>query len=324
LCHHPATLQYDANAPTAIPFRVLNMTKFTENLGTWRQTSLEDGLKKTIDWYRQSLNPVPAMAVKKRPSFAVSGVRSGLGKYLHEQFGGEGFGRQNAKEVLPRLASEGAEVVLHCAFNSSRDVPVLNLQQYYEDNILLTEKMTAIPHGKFIYISTVDVYPLDGRKYTEEDEFSVNQVRGIYGSMKLIAESMVRKACPNYLILRCSAFLGESARMFNLRALLGQEKPVLTLKAQSSFNYLLHSDIAAFIRYAVDHDLRGIYNCVSNGNILISEVAEILKKDVRYGDYFYDVGLVSNEKISAIFPAFRKTSKEVVLEFIEGRKKTCC
>jgi GDP-L-fucose synthase len=324
LCRHSVPLNFDANAPTAIPFRVLDMTKFTKMIGPLKQTSLKDGLQKTITWYRQSLKAQTVIPVKARPAFTISGVHSGLGKYLHQQFGGEGFGRQNSKEILARLASEGADVILHCAFNSSRDVSDRNLQQYYEDNVLLTEKLAAIPHRKFIYFSTIDVYPLDGRIHREDDEIFVNQARGIYGTMKLTAESIVRKSCPNYLILRCSAFLGEFARMINFRTLLEQDNPALTLTPQSSFNYLLHSDMSDFIRYCVEQDLHGIYNCVSKGNILISEVAELLKKDVRYGDYFYNTGLVSNDKIAAVYPAFRKTSREVALEFIGSRKKACC
>ena len=52
---NPATAIYDASKPTTIPFRVVDLTKAETVLGFKAKVSLEEGLKKTIDWYRSTL-----------------------------------------------------------------------------------------------------------------------------------------------------------------------------------------------------------------------------------------------------------------------------
>ena len=52
---NPATVIYDASKPTTIPFRVVDLTKAETVLGFKTKVSLEEGLKKTIDWYRSTL-----------------------------------------------------------------------------------------------------------------------------------------------------------------------------------------------------------------------------------------------------------------------------
>ena len=52
---NPATAIYDASKPTTIPFRVVDLTKAETVLGFKAKVSLEEGLKKTIEWYRSTL-----------------------------------------------------------------------------------------------------------------------------------------------------------------------------------------------------------------------------------------------------------------------------
>ncbi len=52
---NPATAVYDDSKPTTIPFRVVDLTKAETVLGFKAKVSLEEGLKKTIDWYRSTL-----------------------------------------------------------------------------------------------------------------------------------------------------------------------------------------------------------------------------------------------------------------------------
>lgn len=52
---NPATTIYDASKPTTIPFRVVDLSKAETVLGFKSKVSLEEGLKKTIEWYRSTL-----------------------------------------------------------------------------------------------------------------------------------------------------------------------------------------------------------------------------------------------------------------------------
>lgn len=51
--HAPAI--YDASKPTTIPMRVVDLTKAETILGFKPKVSLEEGLRRTIDWYRQTI-----------------------------------------------------------------------------------------------------------------------------------------------------------------------------------------------------------------------------------------------------------------------------
>ncbi len=319
VCGHRVEPIYDASAPTSVPYRVLDVSKLETVLGPLARTPLEEGIRKTVEWYHAFAEKRPREAPVEGPKesarFHISGIHSGFGKFLHEELGGEGFGRGDGEQVISRWRNENAEVIIHCAFNPARNVSSGNLGVYLNDNVELTRNLCAIPHRKFIYISSVDVYGAGPELHREDELIFPDRLKSIYAMTKLMAESIVRERCPNHLILRCSALLGRYARRSNFKILMEDPKPVLTLTENSVFNYVLQKDLAEFIRFAVERDLTGIYNIVSSENTTIGEVARQLKKDVRFGDYFYDTGRISNEKAAGVFPLFAKTSLAVVAEF---------
>lgn len=241
-------------------------------------------------------------------NYLITGSSSGLGKYLHDQLGGSAFYRdgRNVKE---------AEVIIHCAFNRAREINSKNLYQYLSDNVFLTKKLAKIPHKKFIYISSVDVYPKDNEKHSEDEVIDVNKISGIYAITKLMSESIIQNLCPNFLILRCSALLGRDARENSLIKIIKENNPTLTLSSESIFNYILHKDVLEFINIAVENDLQGIYNLVSSKNISLFEISELLGKKVSFGNYRYNVGEIDNKKVSKLLSSFKKSSKEVINEF---------
>lgn len=243
-------------------------------------------------------------------NYLITGSSSGLGKYLHDQLGGSAFYRdgRNVKE---------AEVIIHCAFNRAREVNSKNLYQYLSDNVFLTKKLAKIPHKRFIYISSVDVYPKDNEKHSEDEVIDVNKISGIYAITKLMSESIIQNLCPNFLILRCSALLGRDARENSLITIIKEENPTLTLSAKSVFNFILHKDVLEFVRIATKKNLQGIYNLASTENITLARVADLLKKKARFGSYHYRVSDISNRKIAEIFPAYKRTSEDIVHQFIK-------
>ncbi len=258
----------------------------------------------------------------KTPKLLITGHKSGLGRYLHEQLGGIGLGRAISSSKFERIRREGVDVIIHCAFNSTREVDSNNLYQYLSDNVFLTKKLTKIPHKKFIYISSVDAYPKNNKKHSEKEVIDVNEMSGIYATTKVMSESLVQNLCPNFLILRCVALLGAYSRQNSLLKIAEEENPVLTLSADSIMNYILHSQVSDFIKYAVENNLSGIYNVASAENITLARVANLLRKKVSFGNYLYNVGDIDNNKIISISSAFKKTSREAVLEFLKYHRKS--
>lgn len=245
-----------------------------------------------------------------------TGTLSGLGKYIFEKFSGIPWNRNINDREKKKLKSEGVDIIIHCAFNSSHAVDSNNLYYYLHDNVLLTEELINIPHKKFIFISSVDVYPKDQKFHSEDEVIDISRILGIYAITKLMSESLIKVKCKSFLILRCTSLLGKYSRPNSLIRILKDKRPQLSLSGKSSLNYVLHSDISDFLAYALKQNLEGIYNVSSSQNITLSKIANMSKKQVKFGNYIYNVGHIDNTKISSIFPAFKKTSKETILQFI--------
>lgn len=247
-----------------------------------------------------SMNP------QKRNRYLITGTSSGLGKYLHHHLGGIAFKREGSRVNT-------VDIIIHCAFNSKPDLK--SLKEYFQQNTTLTNKITQIPHKKFIFISSVDIYPKNAKKHTEKDEdIDINKIKNPYGEAKFISEYLVKKNCSNFLILRCSALLGKDSRRNSLIKIIEDKNPIVTVSEKSVFNYIFHSDVLDFIKLAVEKDLQGIFNLASSKNITMKQIAKLFKKKIRFGDYLYNVGNIDNSKSSSIFTAFKKTSREIILD----------
>jgi GDP-L-fucose synthase len=53
--HENATLEFNTSRPTAIPVRMVDTSKAKRILGFEPAVSLKDGLKDTVDWYKQTI-----------------------------------------------------------------------------------------------------------------------------------------------------------------------------------------------------------------------------------------------------------------------------
>jgi len=256
------------------------------------------------------------MVTKK--DLLIVGSKSGLGKFLHENIPSIEFSRNTPIKEFNRLQREGVNTIIHCAYNSKKEVKLSDFTEYISDNVLLTNKITKIPNSKFIYISTVDVYPKDRTLHSEEEDIFIDRIKNIYPITKIMSESIVRKNCKNPLILRCSGLLGENIKINTLVKLFNGLP--LTLSSNSIFNYISHTDVLDFIKIGLKRDLFGVYNLSSSKNETLQEIANNLKLKPQFGDYFYDVGKIDNTKAKAILPSLKKSTSEVIKKFIGNNK----
>ena len=251
--------------------------------------------------------------------FLTSSTLSGLGRHIHQTFGGAAWNRQIEDAERKELKRQGADVIVHCAFNSSRAVDSNNLHAYVADNVALTQELVSVPHRKFVYLSSVDVYPKELSNCSEGDAIDIDAVDSIYGVVKLMSESIVKENCPDYLILRCVTLLGRYSRKNSLSRIFEDDPHKLSLASNSQFNYVLHSDVSDLIRLAVDRGIGGVFNVASSQNIDLASVAAMLGKQVEYGAYRYDVGRIDNSKIASISPVFNKSSRDSICQYAEMR-----
>ena len=224
----------------------------------------------------------------------VSGAHSGLGKFLAEYFNADAYDRASGS-----APATSYDTIIHCAFDVRRTVPVEEEAQYQHNTLGITQALLSIPHQRFVFISTVDVAQPHDR----------------YGKSKLAAEALVNAHAARPLILRPTAMLGPYMRPNSLTRILSGENPKLTLAANSSFNYVLHSDVAAFI---AKNPPAGIYTLASSGNITLEELCRHFGKTAQFGDYRYDVGSHDNHPAATILPAFGRSSLACVENYLRG------
>ncbi|MBM3233336.1 NAD-dependent epimerase/dehydratase family protein [Candidatus Pacearchaeota archaeon] len=245
----------------------------------------------------------------------VTGSKSGLGRYLAEKLNVIGISRETSDAEWQQLRERGVATIIHCAFNSKKPSSSEEVAAYVQDNLLLTQHLLEIPHEKFIFISTIDVYPTDGKIHDEAENISADALACIYPLTKFLSEALVRKLSPQALILRCSALLGPYSRKNSLLKIIEDTFPTLTLSPDAEFNYVLHSDLLKIVTQALSQNIVGVYNVVATRNIALKEVAELLGKNVTFGQYRYATGNIAHAKLLNMFPFMNKSSKEVILEF---------
>jgi nucleoside-diphosphate-sugar epimerase len=258
--------------------------------------------------------------MEQNSNILVTGVNSGLGKYCLQHFSGKGFSRSSSfVDVMREGQAAPYRAIIHCAFNAAPEVAGSQLYSYLNDTILLARKLLQVPHEKFIFISSTDVYPKNGASHSETEEIPLKDAANLYAISKLMAESMVQNEAADFLILRTTALLGEHARKNSLIKILTQENVKLTLAGASTFNYILHSDVAGFIDIALQENLRGIYNLAAASTIALQEVATSYDKRVEFGNYHYVTDEINNEKAKNVMDNFARTSLENIDLYLKDR-----
>ena len=233
-------------------------------------------------------------------SLLITGTKSGLGKYIYDNCENRfSLERNNRYKLLQELKHTEIDLIVHCAFNSERTIT--DYYKYLDDNVLLTQQLCTLKHKKFVYISSVDVYQ-------EKDS--------IYKTFKLFSESLVLQQTNNPLILRCSALLGADMRKNNFLKIVQDSKPILSLAANSTFNFVSYHDILNIITQSEQEHISGIYDATVSENIVLGDIARKLNKDCVYGQYTYSTPNIQSDKLIKKFSFMDKTSEQVIDEFL--------
>jgi nucleoside-diphosphate-sugar epimerase len=248
----------------------------------------------------------------------ITGARSGLGFAVHERLGGTALLRDMSIDDARICTSRPFDAIVHCAVNTSTPVTMKSCYTYLKDNFLLTQKLLDVPHRKFIYLSTLDVYPRLGRAISEVEDIDLSALVGPYPFVKLFSDVLVQAHAANHLVLRTSTLLGKEMRRTVARRLLTERNWVISLSAESRYNYLLQEDVIAFIQFALETDLTGVYNLASLGTVRLGDIVADLGLTGQLGDKLYDVGPIDATSAAKLMPAFGRESRETLNLFIDS------
>ena len=246
-----------------------------------------------------------------------TGIQSGIGRYTYENLGGMGLARNTSKVERERIKKTHFKAIIHCAFNSSKTLDPNSPYSYFDDNIFLTKELVTLKYDKFVYFSTTDVYCKNTATHSENEILNLYDPSSIYAATKLTSEAIVKEEAKNYLILRGSTPLGTHSRKNTLMQMIQNEPCTVGLSSASVYNIIIYSDILNFIKYSIEKDLQGVFNLASSSNITLGKVAKVLGKNIQFGKDYYSTGNIDNTKIASIFPVFKKSSEDNLLQYLK-------
>lgn len=246
----------------------------------------------------------------------VVGAGGGIGRYLTAYFDGVPYQRGSKYQVL-----EEAETIIYCAAKAHFETPQAQLFQSIEDNFLLLERVSRLPHKQFVFFSSVDVYPKNDYVHLESEEIKIEDISSGYPSFKLMCEAVVRERCNLPLILRPTSLFGPGMRPNNIIHVLGGVQEKVTLNAASSFNCITYDMVAQLIDVALKKNVTGTLNCAATGRASLAEVAELGGYSGGFGPHEYQAPRVSNEAVTALIPAFGRTSLQVLKEVSQNMRE---
>ena len=233
----------------------------------------------------------------------ITGVSSGLGKYLKGYFDGStSISHANYIEEL-RQIDHPIDLIIHCASDASHEI--INYQGYIKNNLFYTLELCENNPKHIIYISSAAIH------FKENSNYKLT---------KLLAENIIKDNCDSYTIIRPSAILGPEMRPNSLVKIIDNYNTKLTLSEMSTFNYVLQKDIAEFIKLCYNNKIIGTYEFVSNDMISLGSIARKFGKNPTFGEWKHKASFVNNQKTVDIFETINKSSWDVIDQFLKDRK----
>jgi len=183
----------------------------------------------------------------------ITGVKSGLGRYLHERIGRDGLHRET--------------VIVHCAWRVPQKVGDSN----WHNNISLAYRLRELPHKKFIFISSVDVY-----------RDTVN------GQCKLNCEHLLAGYTNDLAVIRPTSLIGKYQRPNAITKVRDGAKSV-TLSGKSKFYYVWNEEILFLIKKVISTNFVGRVDIGMEDGLVLEDLAEGFNKNVEFGNFLYEL-----------------------------------
>ena len=238
----------------------------------------------------------------------VTGTSSGLGAYLCTALGAEAIRRPDA---LSGAVAGGLDVLVHCAFDARKTLAAESLEEMLTSNLTLVERLLEVAHRRFVYVSSVEVYPRDGRRHGEDEPRQVDEDTNVTGLFKLAAEQLVLRRARRPLVLRCTSIVGPTARPNNIMRVLRGEPVTLRLDGTSRYNLVSMRQVEQFLRAADAAAATGVYNLGASDEATLADIAAVTGARPTYGQVHYEVPGMDTRRVRALCPAFERTTREV-------------
>lgn len=195
------------------------------------------------------------------------------------------------------------DVVINANGNSKK---YLANNNPFEDFKLSTssvyESLFNFKYRKYIYISSIEA-----------------ETSSVYGFNKSLSESIVRKYCNDYIIIRPSTVIGKEMKKGLVKDIIENQKVYLT--ENSSLQLITVNEIVNVIHHIIlccDLLKNLTINAYGKESMTVKEIGELLNKNIIYNhNLTYESYNLKNNNID--FEYDFKTTKHYLTEFINER-----
>lgn len=201
----------------------------------------------------------------------------------------------NRQTPSDRIKENTFHTVFFCAGNSKTFVSKNDPLRCLQENVLaLYDYLTELYYQKFVYLSSIIVYPQTSMVRTEELPIDISQL-SIYGSHKYLGERYVKEFAKTWLIVRPTGFFGKGLKknlLFDLR----NNRPDIYVKRSSWIDYMpvgWFCDVLSELSAKAENE---IINVGSGQPIAVRKLLE--KKNIAYK--FHEERLQDDRNISFV------------------------
>lgn len=192
-----------------------------------------------------------------------------------------------------------------------------DLYDAMEDNLLLLTRVVRLPHRRFVFISSIDVYPSSAPVRREDLDIHIEDLSGGYPAFKLMSEAVVRRHAHQPLVLRPASLFGPDMRENTIMKMARGRIQRTGLAADSEFNVVTWQMVGDLIDAALAGGITGVINCAAASNVTLKDVAGLVGYTGAFGDHRYSAGTIDQARAQALVPAFGRPSREILEEFLE-------
>lgn len=244
----------------------------------------------------------------------ITGGSSGLGKFLLDFFDGNKYHRDSKKKRDQEI-KRPYKSIIHAAYNTNRSVYSKDYSDYISDTVGLTKKLINIPHRKFIFCSTIDVYPNNSFLGKETDEINLFDIKNLYSLTKLICEKIVLETANNPLILRLGYMVGDDMRNSNVKRSMSGKRENFSICGSSSFNIITHKQVGKIMLKSFETEQNGILNAACSPSIDLQRICYIRRTEPSFGSYRYESPKVNTNKLTRFMPEMKMSSEDIIRNF---------
>lgn len=174
-------------------------------------------------------------------------------------------------------------ILINANGNSRKGLPEVDPLADFDLSVRsVLQSVTQMEYDTYVYLSSCEVYG-DLTQNTKEDTVLDVTKMSRYGLSKYLAESIVRKYCKKWLIIRLNGPIGPGMKKGPVYDILKGDK--LWLSGKSQFQIIHTKYLSQFIRLLLDSGVTNeVYNFTGHGTIALNDVMSILNRRISCPD----------------------------------------